>query len=496
MDAKRCLELLKRVDFGEIDGYGDPNLDQYFLDNNYWDRILNTNVFYVAGRKGTGKSAIYRMIEEQSLSMGAIVHNTDFGEFPFQRLLQLSDNSFAKPSQYQSIWRYMILVDFCKLIAQNPVPEDDSNLHYQDIRHFIDNYIGSGILDIYRELLSHTKKTEISLAPDFLAGNVGREKTSSYNFSQCRDISELNQELSNRVINYLLSCHESRKIFIQFDRLDDNYNSLQDTQDYLCAITSLLKYVYAFNTELRRRKITNAKIIVYLRRDIFREISKIDAESARWDDYTYFIDWVIDNTQMYESSKLYALINKRIQVSLRDETIDFDDLFENVKIVLRSKKTVPVFKYIIDRTMHRPRDLIQFCKKIQIEAINNDALQIQTIKSAEKEYCAWLVYEELRNEINPIIDDIDELYVLLQEMGKKEYSLTDFYNRTKQFCDKQSRKISTEELARTLYDAGILQNINTMNSFTKMRNSFRNAGPLDKSMKVTPHLGVWRGISD
>ena len=75
--------LLEAIDFGDIDGYGDPNLDHYFLDNEYWNKITNEDTFFVAGRKGTGKSAIYRMIEEQSMEKGAIVHNTDFGDFPF-----------------------------------------------------------------------------------------------------------------------------------------------------------------------------------------------------------------------------------------------------------------------------------------------------------------------------------------------------------------------------------------------------------------------------
>ena len=33
MNRSDRISLLKKVNFGDIDGYGDPNLDQYFLDS-------------------------------------------------------------------------------------------------------------------------------------------------------------------------------------------------------------------------------------------------------------------------------------------------------------------------------------------------------------------------------------------------------------------------------------------------------------------------------
>lgn len=102
-------DLIKKIDFGEIDGYGDPNLEKYFLDNGYWEKIINDKIFFVVGKKGTGKSSIYQMIEKEAFSKGCIVINKDFGEFPFERLLKLTDDNFAKPNQYQTIWKNVIL---------------------------------------------------------------------------------------------------------------------------------------------------------------------------------------------------------------------------------------------------------------------------------------------------------------------------------------------------------------------------------------------------
>ena len=497
LTQNQVVEMMKRINFGDIDGYGDPNLDQYFLDNNFWDEIINGDYFYVSGRKGTGKSAIYRMIEEQSFDKGVIVHNTDFGDFPFNRLLSMDDANFSKPNQYQSIWKHMILIDFAILLANSPLPSDESNIHYQEINEFVDKCIGHTVSDLYRETLSNTNKTEFGLTNKYLNFGVGTEKSNQYNLANCRDITELNGRLQEKIINYLLTCPESRKIVIQFDRLDDNYNALQKTDEYLCAIASLLKYTYSFNQELRRRKICGAKVIVYLRNDIIREISKIDAESARWEPFIYSIDWTISNTHHYQQSELYAMINKRISASVPE--VDFEQLFDTSQINIRNYRDddlVEVFRYIIDRTMHRPRDVIQFCKKIQEEIIQTNSVYFRSIKNAERAYSTWLVYEELENEINPLLNNIDDLYQLLRELGQQSFSLTEFYTKSKPFCDLQEKIQSPEELARILYDVGIFQNINTSFYGTKRRNAYRNQGPLDKSMKLIIHPGVWKGITD
>ncbi len=495
--------ILKRINFGDIDGYGDPNLDQYFLDNDYWNKIANDKYFFVAGRKGTGKSAIYRMIEEQSIGEGAIVHNSDFGDYPFSRLLKLSDDDFSRPNQYQSIWRYMVLSDFTKLIAENPVEGDDYNRHYQELKQFADVCLGHTIVDLYKELLSHTSKTEVGLtaipAQPYLSISAERNRETIYNLSQIRDVSELNRRLQATLIEYFTTCSNKRMVYIQFDRLDDNYNALQNVSDYLCAIASLLKFTYSFNLELRRRCVTGAKIIVYLRNDILRELSKVDAESARWEEFTYFIDWTINNTHDYRTSELYAMVNKRISASCPNYQVDFDQIFDKDVINLRGRNNVPYepFRYILERTMHRPRDVIQFCTKIQEEAVSKGRLNYRIIKDAERAYCTWLVYDEIQNEINPVLDNLDDLYQMLRDIGQRPISLNEFCAKARNYCMNQSKMKIPEELARLLYDTGIIHNINTDQAgVTRRRSFFRNAGPLDKNMKLIIHSGVWRGISD
>lgn len=137
------IDLIRKIDFGEVDGYGDPNLEKYFLDNGYWNKIINNKVFFVVGKKGTGKSSIYRMIECESYKNGCLVINKDFGEFPFEKLLKLPDDDFAKPNQYQTIWKNVIFNLFVQAISK--LPAENGNSYYQEIKDYQEMFLGDAV---------------------------------------------------------------------------------------------------------------------------------------------------------------------------------------------------------------------------------------------------------------------------------------------------------------------------------------------------------------
>ena len=63
------------------------------------------------------------MIARESFGKGCLVINKDFGEFPFEKLLHLHDDNFAKPNQYQTIWKNVIFNLLIQAIAQLPGEE-------------------------------------------------------------------------------------------------------------------------------------------------------------------------------------------------------------------------------------------------------------------------------------------------------------------------------------------------------------------------------------
>lgn len=206
------------------------------------------------------------------------------------------------------------------------------------------------------------------------------------------------------------------------------------------------------------------------------------------------IEWAIINKDDWMRSKLLQMINKRITTSLQQSEIGFSEIFDRDDINLQSRngKIYDVFQYMVEKTMHRPRDLIQFCKYVQKEVNETENLFFRTIKNAEKNYGYWLVNSELANEINPILKNTEPVYDLLKLLGSRRFSLSDFNDRYKAV---QGIEMSCEDLAYYLYDVGIIQNIDTSCVPNRYRSAYRNKGRLDRNMKIIIHPGVWTGIN-
>jgi hypothetical protein len=274
---------VKRIDFGDIDGLYDPNLESYFLDEDYWNKIIENNVFYVIGRKGTGKSALYQWIFHKQNEAGIIVSNLSFQDFPFEKLLQLGDNNYTKPNQYQSIWRNIILVEICRMIIadQNNVVNDE----YNNIKQYLSFLYGNDLQELHKQATYKVNRTNSGLSyKDTLCFNLESEKTNIYNVL-ISNITDLNRNLENVICQYL-KISPSVKYVIQFDQLDDNYNKYTKSEDYFQCIISLFKVIYNISQSFRRDNIP-VKIIGYLRSDIFYSINQYDSESARWEQYKY-----------------------------------------------------------------------------------------------------------------------------------------------------------------------------------------------------------------
>lgn len=484
-------DLIKKIDFGEIDGYGDPNLEKYFLDNGYWEKIINDKIFFVVGKKGTGKSSIYQMIEKEAFSKGCIVINKDFGEFPFERLLKLNDDNFAKPNQYQTIWKNVILHLFVQAISKLP---DENNTYYTQIKAYSDMYLGNAV-ELHKDIISKTVKKEGSLLFHGIGANASREIGSTYKYNE-ENVTAVNASLNELIVDYFLTCDSERKIVIQFDRLDDNYNQYQDIEEYYQAIISLFKVVYTFNQLLRSKSIFNAKVVLYIRSDIMRAMASRDAESARWDDFKMELHWGVNNIREIYQSDLYKMVDKRIKTSCTELSNEsFKDLFFVPKNIYYGEKKRDLFKSLVLQTLFRPRDLISLLKTLQKEINKSGGFNEQVYKETSKKYANWLVNTEIANEINPVLrEDYKYVIELLRLCGSRDLSVKTFTERYNSV--KHEFRLLPLDLLEFLYNVGIIENTWKDKTGRPMHRSiFRNEGDFDRNLQLRIIPAVWNGLT-
>lgn len=457
-----ALKIFNAIDFGDIDGLQDRNLGEYFVDKDYWTQIIEKETYFVIGRKGTGKSAIYNWIKMQEAERGVIVSNLSFKNFPFEKLFRLSDDNFCAPNQYNSIWSNVIWSEIAKLICIDAKFVGDED--YREIKNYVDLKFGTDLSDLHKMVITRTEKQGLRLTLSSLTYK-GEESESAQYGDGFDNISQINQRLQKVIINYLKRAGTSQYI-IQFDQLDDNYTSFLKNPDiYFQCIICLFKTIYEINQSLHRQEIP-VKVIGYLRSDIFYMFNEYDAESSRWDDHLLYLNWVINRIDKWPNSELISLLDKRIAHSIsemRDWATPFASLTHNLKMKDMHGTERSLFRYMIFRSFQRPRDIIQFCKKIQRECAISGKLDERTVQDAERKYSEWLI-NELTNEIGPRIEDKKALFQFLRIISNGEWVYEDVCAKYETYAPKIN--IDIEDLSLMLYQLGILQNI-SINKWNK-----------------------------
>lgn len=489
-------ELVKQIDFGDIDGLYDPNINNYFIDNQYKKSLLEENKYFVIGRKGTGKSALYNWLHTNQVKDSIMVTNKSFNDFPFEKLLQLSDDEFSKPNQYQSIWKNIIFSELANLIVcdqSNPIDEDSIEL-----KKYIEHVFGSNLTDLHKEITRKVRKTSDSIG--YNSTRKGFEQGVEVDlYDGYKNLTKINERLKILLSSYLKR-HETKQYIIQFDQLDDNYTIFVNNTSYIQCIISLFKSIYQINQSFRMDRIP-VKVIAYLRSDIFNQFNKYDPESSRWEQYVLKLNWSIINKNDWYDSDLLKLLNARINNSIPslDVKSSFHKIFNKHLLKLnanrrRNKPGEDVFKYLVHRTFQRPRDLIQFCIKIQSEVKATNSFTFQTIFNAEKEYSLWLL-GEIENEIAPIINNTESLYELLRLLGRGHYSITTFRAKYQSYST-ELNNIHYEELLRILYSFGVIHNVRVENNviqeiFSIIRN---DRSVFNRDLNLVTHSGFYEGL--
>ena len=496
MDKRK---LLAKVDFGNIDGLYDKHINDYFIDAQYKDALLNGSKYFVLGRKGTRKSALYNWVNRNQSEDGIMVSNKSFSDFPFERLLELSDDAFSKPNQYQSIWKHIIFSELARMIVndENNVPDDD----WMELRDYIQYFFGRNVLDLHKEVTKKVQKYQKSLSYNNTIGmGVGSSNSTEITLANgYGNITGINNRL-NTVIHSYLKRHPTIPYYIQFDQLDDNYTVYTERKEFLQCLISLFKSAHQINQDFFSVDVP-VKIIVYLRTDIFNQFNRYDTDSAKWSSCILKLNWAIINKDDWNNSNLMKLVNARIKNSLPNlrSPNPFLYFFGDIDMHVYEKENQfhkeDVFKYLIHRTLQRPRDLIQFCIKIKEEVISSGQLNYHTIVNAEKEYSLWLL-SEIENEISPLIQgETEALYELLRLFGRKPYSIAVFKSSSVQYCNRI--KMSAEDLLKLLYGFGIISNvrIDEGGRITEQFSVIRNdRSVFNRDLHIITHSGFYEGL--
>ena len=146
------------TEFGRIDAESEVQLAQFFLRTDAYRRIEDQEHIVVVGRKGTGKTAIYKaLLARADVYEDVFAAGLQFRDYPWGTHQEVKDGSAAPVERYSASWRFLILVELAKLALTSPDHEPapgEPAAAAKVLRNFIRTNWGEldfGFRDIFRK---------------------------------------------------------------------------------------------------------------------------------------------------------------------------------------------------------------------------------------------------------------------------------------------------------------------------------------------------------
>lgn len=367
------MDKFERLNFGAPAAERDINqgLKEYFYESDSFQKIKRGEKSVILGNRGTGKSAIFKMLAEEYKKQHNLVVELSPEDYSYEMLSEILkkeyEGNWAKQGAYAAAWKYLIYVLAMKKQTEND-PQYVKRESKQLFSYLRDRHKGQqyGKLDA---LISYLKRIEGIKVGKYEASIKAKSLQQLY---KLEEISDLLPDLKR-------ICDKNPIIFL-IDELDRGWDASEDAQAFASGL---------FQAALSINQLTpNLRILISLRKELYDNIPSLYEDSQKVWDLFEVIEW--------DEETLLTMITKRIEhfypeLKGHNSQEKWNHIFSETLDYRQTKS----FNYVVDRTLYRPREIIQFCTEIKNAAIQDQELpplNYRTISSAE------FVYSEKRTQ--------------------------------------------------------------------------------------------------
>jgi hypothetical protein len=336
-------KVMRGLDFGAPAAERDMGrgLEKYFVESAAFDRVRSGAKTIILGNRGSGKSAIFKVLASRERAAGSHVIELAPEDYSYELLsatMATADaGSWAKHGAYAAAWKYLIYV----LIMKEVSARGGKGSAQAIARYVRDNHADprAGKLAV---LMSYLKRLEgVKIGP-FEAGFKSRELDKLYKLEEIHALLPQLTEILAR-----------QRVVVLVDELDRGWDSSEDARAF---VSGLFQACVSLN-EVHH----NLRVYVSLRQELYDDIPALYEDAQKYRDLLETISWTED--------LLLQLIARRIRHCAREAGHPQPALEEASDVTCWNAvfATPPghvvtgSFRYMIERTLHRPRELIQFC---------------------------------------------------------------------------------------------------------------------------------------
>lgn len=384
-------------------GIGDPaaenefgNLSRYFLKSATFVAATKGTVRTIVGRKGAGKTALWARIRSYLGGVGRVVI-VDLKPEGYQ-LVRLREEVLEHLSFGQKLhlatafWEYLLLLEIAAKIV-----DVDTTVHtrnpkltegYQNLAELISTHTELGDTDFSERLhnLSVGLAGDLSADRDFMQGNFNGQSLTNKIYSI--DI----KRLRNTLFAYL---KEKDSTWVLFDNLDRGWpvHGLEEV-DFVI-LRALIDAARKLERSFSKSKL-DLHTIVFIRDDIYSELVTRTSDFGK--EQPHRIDWK-DPDQLREFLRLRLSDNEELKDG------DFFEIWG--KVFCSHYNGEETSQFIIERSMMRPRNLLNLINHCRSVAIN---MRHQTIEEVDIEKGLRAYSTDLLVELSRELEDVLPAY--------------------------------------------------------------------------------------
>jgi hypothetical protein len=315
-------------------------LGEYFVESPAFERVRDGRKKIVLGNRGTGKSAIFQVLAERERSAGAVVLELAPEDYSYEMLSSVlsaeSDGAWAKHGAYAAAWKYLILVLVMKGISE-ATSKQKKGTDAKEIRRFLrDNFADQQETKL-DSLISYLKRME--------GFKIGKVEASV----KTRELQRLYKlEELTPLLPCLANLLKQRRVLVFVDELDRGWDASEDAKAFVAGLFQACAKLNDLSDGLR--------VYVSLRQELYDSIPAVYEDAQKYRDLIEEINW--------DEASLLKLMANRIRFSLPSiAPADDESCWAAVFLEILEYRQTRSFNYMVDRTLYRPREMIEFATR-------------------------------------------------------------------------------------------------------------------------------------
>jgi hypothetical protein len=409
--------LLKSLYFGKDDAESDIAagglLRDGLLKTAAYNNAMSGRKTLIIGRKGSGKSAICVGLREappQGLTVSVVTPD----EISADEIRRFELQGITPEQSKALMWRYLFATEVAKCIIRHvATAHDKQSQAVKQLRRFLADNGEHCEIGFNQKFWRIIERLKSSISLNAFGGSVRVELAPSEGIrvNNTLDVLEANIVDAQKAIGCTCPYGTHLMLVDQIERVWSN-DARSDAM-----VTGLLLASKDIAT-----KFTGLRCVVLLRTDIYDMLLFQDRDKFRGDEFR--IDW--------NESDLLDLVLIRARVSM-GVSLEADELWGTV--FPASIEGTPIQKYLVGRTLMRPREMIQLCNACRdtAEKNGNGTIEESDVIEAVTQYSNWK-FQDLLSEYRINYPFLVDLFILFQnssyllprkELGRRLDALAD-----------------------------------------------------------------------